>query len=187
MLTSTGVVAQDNGIYIGASASAVSTNYDWRANLLSAASDDDVSGFKLIAGARPLDRLAIEANYVDLGTAHAPLRVACATVVGFPCPSEASLEGSAVSVSALGFVTFPLLDFYGRIGVARWKADGDVRFTTDGVGSTTRTTRKGTDPTVGVGLQFRVGSVALRAEYEYFGILDKSADTLSVGFTYTFL
>lgn len=182
-----GAFAQDNGIYIGASASDVSTDYDWRDNLLGAASDDDTSGYKLIGGVRPLDRLAIEANYTDFGTAKAPLAIACPAIVGFPCPSQASIDANAVSVSVLGFATLPLLDFYGRLGIARWQAEGDVHFTTDGAGLTVPSTRRGTDPTLGVGLQFRFASIALRAEYEYYEILDESADAVSIGFTYTFL
>ena len=88
-------------------ASNVSTNYGWLDSLLAAASDDETTGFKFIGGVRPLDHLAIEANYADFGTARAPLSIACITLVGFPCPSEASIDGRAVSVSALGFVTLP--------------------------------------------------------------------------------
>ena len=179
--------AQDNGIYLGVAASDVTTDYGWRSDLLSAAADDDATGFKLIGGVRPLDRLAIEANYVDLGTSEAQLSIVCAATVGFPCPNQASIDVRAVSVSVLGFVTLPLVDIYGRLGVSRWEAEGDVRFTGAGSGLTMPTTREGTDPTVGVGVQFRFASMALRAEYEYFEILDDSAGAISVGLTYTFL
>ena len=47
--------------------------------------------------------------------------------------------------------------------------------------------QSGTDPTYGAGAQFRVGSFALRLEYERFDFDDDSADLVSVGFTYTFL
>ena len=183
----TSALAQDNGIYLGIAASDVSTDYGWRTDLLSTAADEDTSGFKLIGGVRPLDRLAIEANYVDLGTSGAELSIVCAATIGFPCPNRASIDGRAVSVSVLGFVTLPLVDIYGRLGVSRWEADGDLRFTGAGSGLTVPTTREGTDPTVGVGVQFRFASMALRAEYEYFEILDDSAGAVSVGLTYTFL
>lgn len=165
----------------------MSTDYGWRGDLLGTAADEDTSGFKLIGGVRPLDHLAIEANYVDLGSSGAELSIVCAAAIGFPCPNQASIDGRAVSVSVLGFVTLPLVDLYGRLGVARWEADGDVRFTGAGSGLTMPKTREGTDPTVGVGVQFRFASMALRAEYEYFEILDDSAAAISVGFTYTFL
>ena len=45
----------------------------------------------------------------------------------------------------------------------------------------------GTDPTYGAGAQLRVGSFALRFEYERFELDDDSSDLVSVGFTYTFL
>jgi hypothetical protein len=179
--------AQDNGIYVGGSAADVSADYDWPAAGLTVTVDDAASGFKLIGGARPFDKLAVEANYVDLGTASAPLGIACPAVIGFPCASGASIEASAISVSALGMLTLPLLDLYGRLGVAKWKAEGDVRFTGVGGDLTTRTTREGSDPTYGVGIQLRFSSVALRVEWERFEILDDSAESVSVGFTYTFL
>lgn len=179
--------AQDNGIYLGAAFADVTTDYDWRQSLLGGASDDDTSGYKLIGGFRPTDHFAIEANYADLGTAKAPLSIACIALVGFPCPNEAVIETQAVSVSALGFVTLPLLDLYGRVGVSRWEADGDIRFTTGGPVQLARTTRTGTDPTVGLGVQLRFAGISLRAEYEHFEILDDSAAAISIGFTYTFL
>jgi len=179
--------AQDNGIYLGAALADVTTDFAWRQDILAAAADEDASGYKLIGGFRPLDHLAFEANYSDLGTSKASLSIVCIATIGFPCPNEASIDTQVVSVSALGFATFPLLDLYGRIGFSRWEADGDVRFTNGGAGQTMRMKRNGTDPVLGVGIQFRFSSVALRAEYEHYEILDDSAESLSIGFTYTFL
>lgn len=45
----------------------------------------------------------------------------------------------------------------------------------------------GTDPTYGAGVQGRLGSCAIRAEYERFKLENDSIDSLSLGFTYTFL
>jgi Outer membrane protein beta-barrel domain len=181
------VRSQDNGIFLGATLADVSGDYGWRNSLLAASADEDTSGFKLIGGVRPLDHFAIEADYADFGTTKADLSIVCIAMVGYPCPNRASIDTSAVSVSMLGFVTLPLIDIYGRVGVARWQADGDVRFTSAGNGLSVPTTREGTDPVLGVGVQFRFASMALRAEYEHFKILDDSADVISVGLTYTFL
>jgi hypothetical protein len=167
----------DNGIYIGGSLATPSPNLDWST---SHGPEDEGKGFKAIVGARPLDWLAIEANYVDLGETSVPLRVACPAIPGFPCPNEETFDARAVSVSVLGMLALPLVDLYARAGTARWETERQVRF-----GPVQE--RAGTDATYGLGLQARVGSFAFRAEYERFDFGRDEADALSVGFTYTFL
>jgi hypothetical protein len=166
-------VAADNGFYLGGSAADVSSDYGVPVSAAGEPRDDD--GFKLIGGVRPLDKFAIEANYVDLGTTRVALNVVCVTT---PCPNESAIESRALSVSAVGLFTLPLLDIYGRVGVARWESEQSIGFTLKG---------EGTDPTYGAGIQLRLGSFALRVEYERFEFGDDAADLRSVGFTYTFL
>jgi hypothetical protein len=72
----------------------------------------------------------------------------------------------------------PLVDLYGRVGMARWETERRVAFAQDD---------EGTDPTLGAGVQLRFGSFALRVEYERFDFGDDEVDLRSVGFTYTFL
>ena len=165
-------LAADNGFYLGGSASDVSSDYAVPGSAEPAQDDD---GFKLIGGVRPLDSFAIEANYVDLGTTRVPLNILCITT---PCPSETAIDSRAVSVSAVGLLTLPLVDLYGRVGVARWEAERRTLVSQK---------EEGTDPTYGAGLQLRIGSFAVRVEYERFEFGDDSADVRSVGFTYTFL
>ncbi len=167
----------DNGIYLGGSLGTPSPNLDWST---SHGPEDEGKGFKAIVGARPLDRFAIEANYVDLGETSVPLLVACPAIPGFPCPNEETFDARAVSVSVLGMLALPLVDLYARLGAARWETERQVRFGSLQEGA-------GTDATYGLGLQARVGSFALRAEYERFDFGRDDADFLSVGFTYTFL
>jgi OmpA-OmpF porin, OOP family len=64
------------------------------------------------------------------------------------------------------------------VGYARWQSEL-APFATE--------EREGTDPTYGAGAQVRVGSFALRFEYERFNFDDDATDLVSVGFTYTFL
>jgi hypothetical protein len=165
-------LAADNGFYLGGAASDVSSDYAVAFSAGDAADDD---GFKLIGGIRPLDWLAIEANYVDLGTARVPLNVACVTT---PCASQLSIDARAVSVSAVGLFTLPLVDLYARIGMSRWETERRIAFSQKD---------EGTDPTYGAGVQLRFGSFALRVEYERFDFGGDDADLRSVGFTYTFL
>ena len=177
-LLSPGVVlSADNGFYLGASSADVSADFEpGFGGFFAHGPEDDASGFKVIAGLRPLDSLGIEANYVDLGETQAPLSVVCITT---PCPSEVSFDAKALSVSAVGLLSLPFVDLFARAGVARWESSRQI--------FSTAQKEEGTDPTYGVGAQVRLGSFALRLEFERFELADDSADSVSLGFTYTFL
>ena len=161
-------LAADNGFYLGLASSEVSSDY--AVSSLSSSGADDDRGLKAIVGFRPLDSFAIEANYVDMGETNVPL--------SFP-PSTLSIESESLSVSAVGLIALPLVDLYGRVGMSRWESEASF------LGGTQK--ESGTDPTYGAGAQFRVGSFALRLEYERFDFEDDSSDLVSLGFTYTFL
>ena len=165
-------LAADNGFYLGLASSDVSSDYDFGP---AAGDADDDRGFKGIVGFRPLDAFAIEANYVDLGDATVPLNIACITT---PCPTETQVDSQAIPVSAVGLLALPLVDLFARVGYARWESE---------VSPFPAQEREGSDPTYGAGAQVRVGSFALRLEYERFDFDDDSADLVSIGFTYTFL
>jgi len=155
--------AVDNGIYLGGSVG-LSSVQDDGINY-----DADATGFKLIAGWRFLDWLSVEGNYVDFGSSND--RVLGERV-------ETKVDG--VSVSALGFLPIGPVDLYARVGAINW--DGEVTSPTLGRGSD-----DGTDLTYGVGAQFRVWSLSIRAEYEIFDVDNVDLDMISVGVTWTFL
>ena len=154
--------AADNGIYIGAGL----TKSELDAGDFGSDSLDDNS-FKLIVGFRPLDWLAVEANYIDIGSA---------SDAGF------SLDATAITVSALAIAEFSVIDLYARAGMANWKLDASV----SGIGNTSD---DGWEPTFGVGIGAHFGSLGVRAEYEQFSMDDYDLDvnTVSLSFTYTFL
>jgi hypothetical protein len=154
--------AADNGIYVGAGL----TRSELDAGDFGSDSLDDNS-FKLIVGIRPLDWLAVEANYIDIGSAS---------------DSGFSLDAKATTVSALAIAEFAVVDLYARVGMANWKLDASVA----GVGSSSD---DGWEPTYGVGVGAHFGSIGVRAEYERFSMDDYDLDvnTVSLSFTYTFL
>lgn len=161
--------AQDNGIYIGGSAGDVSSDYDWSLGGLEGSPDEE-SAFKLIGGVRPIDPVAIEVNYADLGSTTVPVSGAS---------EDATMDTNVLSVSAVGFYSLPLWDFFGRVGLARWESEpGALLGSLDD--------DDGTDLTYGVGMQVRMRSLAVRAEYEDYDISGGSAELVSIGFTYTF-
>ncbi len=153
--------AADNGFYLGAGIT------DSEFDIGGADGSLDDNSWKIIAGWRPLDFLAVEANYIDLGSAEED---------GF------ELDASAITVSGLLLAEIGIVDLYARLGFANWNVDA----TAPGLGSGSV---DDWDPTYGAGIGVHFGSIGARLEYETFeaGDLDADVNTLSLSVTYTFL
>jgi len=164
LLFATVAPAADNGIYIGAGL----TQTDVEIEGLSV--DDDDNGFKAIVGFRPLDWLAVEANYVDFGEA--------TTDVG---GTEVGFEAKGIDAFVVGIFDFTVIDLFAKVGLVSWDADVSVNGVE--VGSD-----DGTDLAYGAGIQARFGSIGVRAEYERFDIEDTDTfDVISASVFWTFL
>ena len=162
LLTGTASMAADNGIYIGLSLG--NANIDIDQGLAQVDSDD--TGFKFTAGIRPLDWFAIEASYVNFGE-----------------PEQGVLAANADGISAYGVFFLPVgpVDLFAKGGLISFDTSVEI----DGIGDIYR--EDGTDFAYGVGVQFRLLSLSVRAEYEIFDIDDtKDANMLSLGVFYTF-
>jgi outer membrane protein with beta-barrel domain len=162
--------AADNGFYLGAGVTQSSFDFDVEGE----SGDEDDNGFKAIAGFRPLDWLAFEANYIDLGGVD---------------EGGVSIETTAITVSGLVLAEIGIVDLYARVGVANW----DTKVAVSQVGSISD---DGWEPTYGVGVGVHFGSLGVRAEFERFEAsafedefdeFDSTVNTLSLSFTYTFL
>ena len=162
-LTTLPAVAADNGIYLGASVGQSGLQVD------DFNYDASATGYKLIAGWRFIDWLAVEANYLDFGSGDD-------TVLG----EKIETEADGISLSAVGFLPVGPVDLFARVGAVDWSAD----ISSPGLSSDSD---DGTDLTYGIGAQFRVWSLSIRAEYEMFDISDADLDMISVGVTWTFL
>lgn len=163
--------AVDNGIYLGASVGQSGVSYDETFEGQAFSFDADSTGFKAIAGWRFLDWLSVEANYVDLGSGDDD-------VAG----EKLEADVSGLSLSAVGFVPIGPVDLFARVGAIDWEAD----LKAPGLGVSA--SDDGTDLTYGVGAQFRVWGLGVRAEYERFDISDAdTVDMVSLGVTWTFL
>lgn len=163
LLASTASMAADNGLYLGASLG--DANIDIDQGLAQVDSDD--TGFKFIVGLRPLDWFAVEASYVNFGEAE-----------------QGPLAAEADGISAFGVFFLPVgpVDVFAKAGLISF----DTSIEVDGLGDIYR--EDGTDLAYGLGVQFRLLSLAVRAEYEKFDIDDvEDANMLSIGVTYTFL
>jgi hypothetical protein len=131
--------------------------------------DGDDTGWKVIGGWRPIRFVAVEANYVDLGSASD-------NVAG---GVDADIDTTGFDV--LGMLMLPLFiaDLYVKAGVVAWQQDAQIR----GLGSFDD---DGTDLVWGVGGQLRFGSFAARLEFENFEISNTDTDMLTLGVTWTF-
>ena len=161
--------AADNGIYLGGSIGQGGVQLDDAIEGFDY--DASSTAYKLIIGWRFLDWLAVEGDYVDLGSGDD-------TVDGDRFESDVS----GVMASVVGFLPVGPVDLFARVGAIAWDAELTGP-TPEFSGSD-----DGTDLTYGIGAQFRVWSLSLRAEYERFEIEDTdTVDLISVGVTWTFL
>lgn len=134
--------------------------------------DEEDNGWKAILGLRPHRNFAFEANYVNFGESTAP-----STSVGGPFSADA--EGFAVY--GVGIAPVGPIELYAKLGVARLQSDGSsgspAVFFDD----------KATELAYGAGIQFRLGSFGLRAEYEKYDTdVIGDLDLITVGFTFNF-
>lgn len=78
-----------------------------------------------------------------------------------------------VSVSAVGFFSLPFVDLFARAGVARSESEREILSGAQ--------EDEGTDATYGAEAHVRLGSFALRLEYERFELANDTADSVSLG------
>ena len=155
----------DNGIYIGGAVGQANIEVDDLDDLTGADFKGDDTGFKFIVGIRPLDWLAVEANYVDFGSPDDSVQ-----------GTRVSADGDGITASVLGFLPVGPVDLFARVGLISWDTNVEG-LSTDG-----------TDLAYGAGVQFRVWSISLRAEYEIFDADEiDELNMVSIGATFTFL
>jgi len=139
------------------------------------------SAFKVMAGVRPISELGAEVGYVDFG--HPTGHLGAAT-------SDVTLKGA--DAFAVAYLPIPFVDFFVKAGLARLdnRLSGAGSFVT--VGSTIehsglfRLDRSNTNFAVGGGVQYSLGPLALRAEYERFEAAGGSPTLLTAGAAWTF-
>ena len=158
----TPALAADNGFYLGAGVGYSSVDVD------DFDFSGDATGYKIIAGWRILDWLAVEGNYVGVGEA-----------IDQVAGEDVAADIDGFTLSALVFMPVGPVDLFARAGLFDWNADFSFDDITSG--------DDGTDFVLGVGAQFRLGSLALRAEYERFELDPASTDMFTLGATWTFL
>ncbi len=175
LLSAGAAQAADNGFYLGGgiTRTSIDTSFEFVEDAPDFSLDDDDNGWKIIAGFRPLDWMAIEVNYVDFGS-----------VTSGDAALGGEYELTGFDAFAVGFLSAPFVAVFGKVGAIRWDADGvvnagGVNFSGD---------ESGTDFAWGAGVQARLGSLAGRLEYERFEVQDTDeVAMISLSVTYTFL
>ena len=162
-------MAADNGFYLGAGIT------ESKLDNIGGSVDLNDTRFKLIAGLRPLDWLGPELNYFDLG------RDDTSTALGTTRVKSRAL--AAFAVGYLGLDPAPI-DLFVKAGLARWRLEGDLGSALGNV----NLAQDGNEFAYGAGVQARLGSLALRLEYESFEVENTTGATLySLGVSWTFL
>ncbi len=167
-LAGTAAHAADNGIYFGAAVT--QANID---DILDSGFEVEDTSWKVMAGIRPLDFIAAELSYMDLGSESASV-------------GPLNVNGEAEAFSAFGILflplPLPLVDVYGKLGLARVEIEGSSN-----AGNLFALDESGTEFAYGAGAQVRFGSLAARLEYEAFDVDNTDGVKLySLGLTYTF-
>lgn len=156
----TAMAGADSGFYIGGGvgdASVDTGNFD-----------ESDSAYKVLGGFNfglvPFIDLAVEGSYVDFGKAES---------------GNNSVEVSGVDAFGLAGLSFGPFGIFAKYGFINWEADATF------AGNTSSS--DGTDPAYGLGARFALGSLQVRAEYEFFD-LDQNTDIemLSISGVFTF-
>lgn len=159
-LSSSALAAEPTGFYAGAGVG--------QSFIDEPIADDEDFGFQVFGGYQFTPYVGLEAAYTDFG--EVDLR-----------GNAGSLEADTWSLTAVGTVPFTdRFSGYARAGFHAWDADARVA----GLG---RTSDDGTDPTYGLGVQYRfTDSVALRGEYTRFEMDDADVDLAQVQLRFDF-
>ncbi len=142
------------------------------------------SAFQLMAGIRPISLLGAEIAYVDFGHPSGELG-------GAP----ADVRMTAVAAFGLLYLPVPLIDVYLKAGTARLQStiNGTAFVSCIAIAGIPcqpavpfRVDRTNTNFAAGAGAQYKIGSLAVRAEYERFTTTGGKPDLVTIGLTWTF-
>lgn len=161
LAVSTTALADDVGLYLGGSLGESQQRFD--------ASTFDVRAsdlaYKFALGYRPLKVFAAEVSYVGFGRAYGGINFA---------------DTDAIGAFAVAFLPIPVVDVYGKVGMANWRTDAQSPFHSFH--------RTGTDLAYGAGAGTSWGSLGARLEYERYDVSHANDMALaSVGLTWVFL
>jgi hypothetical protein len=179
----TGEAADSLGLYIGGATGQSTVRVDQSLTGTSVDLTERHTGWKAMAGIRPLSMVGAELAYLDFGNP--------SYTSG---PATGVVDSKAVALFGLLYAPIPLpvLDLYGKLGVARLQTDVNGQeiglLCPPGAPNcgTIAVSRHDTGVGYGAGVQFRFAAAAVRAEYEHVNTSSSSPDMFSFGLTWTF-
>jgi hypothetical protein len=162
LAVSAATLADDNvGLYLGGSLGESQQRFD--ATTFNVRASD--LAYKFALGYRPFKVLAGEVSYVGFGRAYGGINFA---------------DTDAIGAFAVAFLPIPVVDVYGKVGMANWRTDAQSPFHSFH--------RTGTDVAYGAGAGTSWGSLGARVEYERYDVSHANDMALaSVGLTWVFL
>lgn len=174
------------GLYVGGSVGAgrIETNSGGVVPSATDHFDESHLAFKAMVGVRPLSWIGGEVSYVDFGSSNGTLGGA---------PANASLRGA--SAFGIVYLPVPVIDILLKAGAARLEStvNGEAYQACPAlvgiVCSPTvpfRVEHTDTHFAAGAGVQYKIGSFAVRGEYERFSTTADHPEFFSVGVTWTF-
>ncbi len=206
-LQSSPVLAADVlGLYVGGAIGQAQVNADGLPDPFSGTAPgfgdfrENHAAYKVMAGVRPLSLVGAEVEYIDFGHPGGivgVIPVGLSSSAQFPVFEDVRMQGTA----AFGvlYLPVPVVDVYVKAGLARIQATGSVTFTEPApyaacvsvAGPNCRFSLPysvtNTGLAGGAGVQVRIGSLALRGEYERFSAAGANPGLFSVGLLWTFL
>lgn len=170
---------------------------------ISSDSDDKDSGWKLYGGYQFNDNLAVEASYMDLGTATGDARASGDFLFSGGGTGSGSLfvgtdmEATALTIDGVGRLPVaPWLDLFAKLGMYRSDLELTVVVGASGAGGTASDSVKESDNSTGahiaIGADFNVApQVIIRAEWERLADVEfddgeTDIDMLSISAAYRF-
>jgi hypothetical protein len=191
LIVTAGASAADRGFYVGGGWSSVDARYAPSHRVVGIAGEaglpegaiDTVdldplgsSAWRVMAGYRVLDWLAVEGNFSRFGGNSRYTRITCVTT---PCPAREAGDADTTALSALALYPLGPFDLFAKVGVTRWRAALGF-YNPDGSRFETRRD-DGTDVGYGGGVQFRHSRVQMRLEFERAKFGDDRANLLTLG------
>jgi Outer membrane protein beta-barrel domain len=176
------VARADNGFfYLGAGFTHSSLTANNNGYIAYGTPDLQNNSWKAFAGVRPLNWLALEADYIDLGSGSS-------SYSGNTYTNTTHADSSAWTAYAIGIVpVVPVVDLYGKLGVARWKLNSTLTQDFHNTSNTpppppliTPHSYSGTSFAWGGGVQVRIKMFGVRLEWEGFDVDSNFANVASL-------
>jgi hypothetical protein len=149
------------------------------------------NAWQVLLGLRPIPLVGAELEYLDFGHPHAETSLPNAINTGVR--TDAHPRATALFGVIYAPIPVPLLDIYGKLGVARLRTavNASLYCTAGpcGVGTFVAPfalSRTDTRLAYGAGMQFRFAAFAGRMEYERINSGGGDPDLVSLGFTWSF-